>query len=157
MEITRDLQNKRVVIHPDRGADIVIELGEFGNILRGSWTCAPNPAFVELWGDPNMINAALNDLGFTFRPVAGAWIIFFNATRISTRETVDEVRKVMCGYLGYNGLTDTDVDERFWFISGYLRCKYPKREVGELTGLAFVVHGYIEEDLPRILEESRSE
>lgn len=81
MEITRDIANKRIVIHPAHGADIVIKLVKFGNILRGSWTCAPNPAFVELWGNPDMINAELHQLGFTFRPVAGAWIIFFDVTR----------------------------------------------------------------------------
>ena len=153
MKLIRDLENKRVIIHPDGGKKIEVRLGKFGDIIQGLWTCKPCPAFVKLWGNPRTANAELRELGFKFISIAGAWIIFFNPTWLVVREVTDETREFMRKHLDYNDMSSAGEEGRFWFISGYLRGKYPDRTYGELSGIISVVHAYIEQDIPAMLEE----
>lgn len=152
MKITRDITNRRVVIHPACGEDVEVHLHKLGNIRRNFWTCKPCPAFVKLWGDHNLENRELRELGFQFRSFAGAWIILFNPKWLSTRKLTKEVRDVMESRLDYNTITDAGERGRFYFISGYLNAQYPDRSPGELAGITMVVHGYIEDTIPKMLE-----
>lgn len=156
MRVTRDIENKQVVIHPKRGKKIVILLNKFSNIIRGSWTCKPSSEFVKLWGRPEGVHEELYELGFRFRQVAGAWIIFFNPKYLSARQLTDEVRGVIKERLSSSTVLaarDAGEDGLFWFIMGYLHEKYSDYTPGEVHEAANVVYGYIEPQIPDILNE----
>ena len=156
MRVTRDIENKRVVIHPQRGKrNIEISLGKFGDLVRGCWTCRPSPEFVKLWGRPEGVHNELYDLGFRFRQIAGSWIIFFNPKYLSARHLTAEVRGVIRERLSLHEILDAGEEGMFWFIMGYLHTKYADYAPGEVDSAAAVVRCYIEDQVPAILDEMR--